>query len=114
MIEYGIQIASLCIMLTIAFNFFRHKRLPLRSTTFFACFIVFGIFNIIVEFGTLYTITHLDTVPSWLNRLVHQLFIGTIDIIIMMLFLYIDLKARKQQKYNKTQIPTKMQLPRNT
>ena len=104
MIEYGIQIASLCIMLTIAFNFFRHKRLPLRSTTFFACFIVFGIFNIIVEFGTLYTITHLDTVPSWLNRLVHQLFIGTIDIIIMMLFLYIDLKARKQQKYNKTQI----------
>ena len=38
MIEYGIQIASLCIMLTIAFNFFRHKRLPLRSTKFFAAF----------------------------------------------------------------------------
>ena len=104
MIEYGIQIASLCIMLTIAFNFFRHKRLPLRSTKFFAAFIVFGIFNILVEFVTLYTITHLDTVKPWLNRLAHQFFIGTIDIIIMMLFLYIDLKSRKQQKYNKTQV----------
>ena len=104
MIEYGFQIASLCIMLTIAFNFFRHKRLPLRSTKFFAAFIVFGIFNILVEFVTLYTITHLDMVKPWLNRLAHQFFIGTIDIIIMMLFLYIDLKSRKQQKYNKTQI----------
>lgn len=104
MIEHGIQIASLCMMLVITINFFIHKRLPLRSTRFFTCFIVFGLFNIIVEFFTLYTITHLDTVPAWFNRFVHQLFIGSIDIIVMMLFLYIDSRARKQKKYSKKEL----------
>lgn len=104
MIEYGIQIASLCIMLTIVFNYFRHKRLPLRSTKFFTCFLLCVVFNIVMEFLTLYTITHLDTTPAILNRIVHQLFIGSIDVIIMMLFLYVDLRSRKDQSYNKLQL----------
>lgn len=104
MIEYGIQIASLCIMLVITFNYFSHKRLPLRSTRFFTAFILFGVFNILIEFVTLFTISNLNTVPAWVNRLAHQIFIGTIDLLIMMLFLYIDLKSRGQQKYNKKQI----------
>lgn len=104
MIVHGIQIASLCVMLVLSFNYFTSKRLPLRSTKFFTCFVLLGVFNIIFEFITLYTISNLDIIPKWINRLAHQFFIGTIDLIIMMLFLYIDLKSRGEKKYSNKEL----------
>ncbi|MGM9972043.1 MAG: LytTR family DNA-binding domain-containing protein, partial [Anaeroplasmataceae bacterium] len=86
------------------FDYFSHKHLPLKSTYFFSAFILCGLFNILSEFFTLFTITNLDTIPLWLNRFSHQLYIGSLDLIIIMLFLYIDLKARSQKKYSKAQI----------
>lgn len=104
MISCGIQITSICLMLIITFDFFSHKRLPLKSNYFFLAFILCGLFNIVSEFFTLYTITHLDTIHPLVNRFAHQLYIGSLDLIIIMLFLYIDLKARSQKKYTRNQI----------
>lgn len=102
--EYGIQIASICFMVSILYNYFKNKRLPLRSTKVFTGFIIIGILNLVFEGLTLYSIHNLDIVPAFINRLFHQLFIGSIDLIVFFLYLYVDIKSRKQEKYTKKQI----------
>lgn len=98
--EFGIQIASSIFMITILINYFRQKRLPILSTKIFTIFILVSLSNLIFEYLTLYTINNLDNVSAIINRLCHQFFIGSIDCIISLLFFYVDIRSRKQKKYN--------------
>lgn len=102
--EHGIQIASFCFMMSILYNYFKNKHLPLRSTKVFTGFIIIGVFNLIFEALTLYSLHNYDTINPLLNRFFHQLFIGSIDLIVFFLYLYVDIKSRKQEKYTKKQI----------
>lgn len=97
--QLGVQISAIAFIIAISINYFRYKRLPLRSTKFFTSFIIVAQINLVFELCTVYTITHMDNVYPWVNRLAHQFFIGTIDLIIMMLFFYVDMKYRNQKKY---------------
>lgn len=106
--RFGVQLASFLFLLTILFNYFRHKRLPLKSTHFFAAFLIVSLSNLIFEGLTLYTINNLDSVSSFFNRFAHQLFIGTINLEIVMLYFYLDLKSRNQKKYNKLELTIRL------
>lgn len=97
--EHGVQIASLAIIITILINYFRNKRLPLASTKLFTIFLFVAFFNILAEFGTLYTIYHMDTVSPFLLRLSHQLFIGSLDLMAFFIYLYVDMKSRTEKRY---------------
>ncbi|MDD2973230.1 MAG: EAL domain-containing protein [Lachnospiraceae bacterium] len=97
--EFGIQIVSLAVIVTIAINYFQNKRMPLLSTKLFTGLLSLAVCNITFEFLTLYTIYHIDQVPGWINRLCHQLFIGSLNFVVLFLFLYVDIKARKQKRY---------------
>ncbi|MBO5089176.1 MAG: hypothetical protein J6C01_10905, partial [Lachnospiraceae bacterium] len=80
--EYRTQIVSLAVVVTIIFNFFRNKRMPFLSTKLFAAFLASAGLNIVFELCSLYTLLHMETVMPWLNRVAHQLFIGTLDLTI--------------------------------
>ena len=97
--EYRTQIVSLAVVVTIIFNFFRNKRMPFLSTKLFAAFLASAGFNIVFELCSLYTLLHMETVMPWLNRVAHQLFIGTLDLTIFFLYLYVDVKEREQRRY---------------
>ena len=97
--QLGVQISAIAFTIAISINYFRFKRLPLRSTRFFTAFILVSQIYMLFDLLTVYTITHMDSVYPWFNRLAHQLFIGSIDLIIMMLFFYVDMKYRHQRKY---------------
>lgn len=102
--QFGIQLAAILFSLTILYNYFTHKRLPIQSTAFFTCFLVAAFFNLIAEVLSLATINNLESIPSSLNRFTHQLFIGSLDFVIFMLYLYLDLRCHNQNKYQKKQI----------
>lgn len=97
--EYRTQIVSLAVVLTIIFNFFRNKRMPFLSTKLFAAFLASAGLNIVFELCSLYTLLHMETVMPWLNRVAHQFFIGTLDLTIFFLYLYVDVKEREQRRY---------------
>lgn len=96
--QYRTPIVSLAVVITLMFFYFTRKRLRLRSTKLFTLFFVSSFLNIIAELSTLYTIYHIDTTAVWINRLCHQFFIGSLDITIYFLFLYVDARAHRQRR----------------
>lgn len=97
--EYGVQLVSIAVIITIMINFFTNRRLSIFSTKLFTCFILLTFLNVVFEFMTLYFIYNIEWINGGINRLFHQLFIGSLDFAIFFLFLYVDIKARKQKRY---------------
>lgn len=74
------------------------------STRMFTAFLLLALFNILSEFLALYTLGNVDTVNPAVNRFCHQLFIGSLDAIALFMFLYIDMKARRQKRYSPVEL----------
>lgn len=92
------QIAAVCILVVVLFDFARRRRLRIRSSRFFSAMLALACFNLVFDVVTVYTISHPLVVPAWLNRLCHQLFIGSLDTLAYCLFLYVALISRSQRK----------------
>ena len=46
--------------------------------------------------ATIYTVNHLDTVPQWLNDLVHRVFIGSMVLVMYLFYQYVDVLTEKK------------------
>lgn len=95
----GIQIVSFGVMLTIAVIYFLNKHIKLLSTRIYTLYLSVSLFYSVFEGCTIYTLYHIDTIDPFINRLAHQLFIGSLVLILMFLFIYIDILTRKQKRY---------------
>ena len=93
------QIAALTIIGVILVEFYQHKRLGTISNKMFEAFLWCSLINVASEMLTLYTIWNMDRVGERLNRFAHQIFICSLDWMILFLFLYVDIKSRKQKRY---------------
>lgn len=98
------QIAALSVIVIILIEYYQYKRIGLMSNKLFAGFLCLAAVNVLTELLTLYTIWHIDTVGSAFNRFSHQLFIGSMDATILCLFLYVDVKSRRQKRYSEKEI----------
>lgn len=95
----GVQIVSFSVMLTIAFVYFTNKHIKLLSTRIYTLYLSVSLAYSFMEVFTIYTLYNINTVPAFINRLAHQLFICTLVLILMFLFLYVDMLTRKQKRY---------------
>ncbi len=95
----GVQIVSFSVMLTIAFVYFTNKHIKLLSTRIYTLYLSVSLAYSFMEVFTIYTLYNINTVPAFFNRLAHQLFICTLVLILMFLFLYVDMLTRKQKRY---------------
>lgn len=95
----GVQIVSFSVMLTIAFVYFTNKHIKLLSTRIYTLFLSVSLVYSFMEVFTIYTLYNIDTIPPFVNRLAHQLFICTLVLILMFLFIYVDMLTRKQKRY---------------
>lgn len=94
------QIAAAFFLLIILYDYIRSSKLPLLSTRFFSLMMMFATINLVADMCTVYTITHLDTVPAWLNRFAHQIFIGSLDCVIVSLFFYVSILGKNQKRHD--------------
>lgn len=88
--HFRLQVGCLVVLLYIAFIFVKERRafhLRLRDT-FFGKMILLGIFSVIMDGATAYTVNHLETVDPALNLVLHALFLASLDSVIFVLFLY--------------------------
>ena len=85
-----LQIGCLIILMYIAFIYLRECRkykIKLRET-FFDEMILIGMISVFLDGVTAFTVNHLDLVNPLLNRILHMLFLISLDTVIFMLFLY--------------------------
>lgn len=85
-----LQIGCLIILMYIAFIYLiecRKYRLKLKET-FFDELIILGMTCVLLDALTAFTVNHPDIVNPLLNRILHMLFLISLDSVIFMLFLY--------------------------
>lgn len=85
-----LQLGCLVVLLYVGFIYIKEcRRFHQKfNETLFDELLIMGIVSIILDGATAYTVNHLDTVSPLLNKILHVLFLGSLDLIIFALFLY--------------------------
>ena len=86
-----IRMEMACLIITsfIAVTYFSAKRKKSFIHTLFSFLIVTSIINLIFDSITIYTVNHLDFVPHLVNELFHKIFIGSLVIVLFVVYCYI-------------------------
>lgn len=98
------QLAAICIMLIIIIDFIKTPHLKLLSTKLYKNYMVAVIINLLLDITTVYTITHLNTVSPEINRLCHQLFIGSVVCCMFLHYLYVMALGSDQKRFRRKEL----------
>lgn len=93
------QIVSFIFLLILEILYFSRKKLPLLSTRIFTGLMICAFAYIISDFMTVYSIVFMERVPYWFLKLTHQVFIGLINTILLLIYLYVDVFNNNQKRY---------------
>lgn len=103
-ISFKCQILAALVVLVIIIDFFRSKRLPLRSTKTFGCFLLICFFNLLADMASVYAVFNYRMIPAAITRLTHMVFFGSIELMTLALFLYVFYLFGVQKRLSKRQI----------
>ena len=103
----GVQIVSFFVILTICFIYFSNKHIKLLSTKIYTVYLSVSVIYSVFELFSLYTLYNLN-VDDPLNRLSHQLFVGSLILVLMFLFIYVDILSRKQKRYKPLELAVRI------
>ncbi len=78
--------------------YFYNRHLPLKATRVFSYYYVSAVILIVFDLITLYTVNHMDIVPDNINRIVHIIYLLSINIIVYLYFLYLRSLLENQVK----------------
>ena len=95
------QIAAMLVLLTIVIDYIKNPHLKLNSSRYFCIMLGTTAVNLTLDMITVYTVTHLDAVPMFWNRLFHQLFIASVILALFFEYLYIRMLASNQKRLEK-------------
>lgn len=82
----------------IVFDYNRNEHLKLLSTKCFRTLLFFTGLNLALDVASVYSITHLDIISAEMNRFIHQLFIGSVIIMIFCNYLYVEILSNEQRR----------------
>lgn len=98
--HFKLQLGCLLVVLYVSFIYFLEKKsykIKKREPIFESLLIV-GIFTIIFDGITAYTVNHLEDIPPFLNGIFHLCFLCGLDSIVYLMFLYILEISREKPK----------------
>lgn len=98
--HFKLQLGCLLVVLYVSFIYFLEKKsykIKKREPIFETLLIV-GIFTIIFDGITAYTVNHLENIPPFLNGIFHLCFLCGLDSIVYLMFLYILEISREKPK----------------
>lgn len=103
-IDFRCQILAMLMVALIVYDFIRSKRLPLRSTNIFGIFLLVGLFNTVMDIATYFTLLNYKLVPPLLNKILHIGFLGSVEIMPLLLFFYIFFLYGLRKQFKKWQV----------
>lgn len=85
-----LQIGCLIIALYIGMIYMRERRIYniKKRDKLFDLLIIAGIFEIIVDGSTAYTVNHIDKIPGEVNLILHMFFLTGLDLLVYLMFIY--------------------------
>ncbi len=86
---YRLDIGCIMVVTVIAVLFFSVERKSSKAHRIFSIQLIATLIHLIAELGTFYVISHLDTVPLWLNRLINDIFLVLFLLIFLMVYQYV-------------------------
>ena len=87
--NFKMQIACIVFIIFIGVIYHSVHRLHTQAHKIYNLMLGCIFINLIFDIITVYTVNHLDSVPRWFNHFAHQIFIGTLDLVLFLLFFYI-------------------------
>ena len=106
--DFKYQISAILVIFILLIKYLRNRKLPLLSTKCFSVFLLTSIINLIADLCTVYALDNHWTISPFLNRLYHQIFVGSLDVLTFSLYLYICFLYNRQKRFNLFQLITRM------
>jgi len=104
LVNIRFQIAAICFFAIILFSYIRMQKMASWSTRVFNCMLIGASVNLAFDIITVYTVTHMDMVPAWMNDLCHRIFVLSLVSVMLALYLYIEAIGRKQKRFTRAQM----------
>jgi len=95
---YSLGIGCIIITSVIAYLFFSVKRKNTKMHRIYGAMIITALTHLLAEQGALYTLTHVDTVPAWITRGIHQIFLLLFLVLFCEVYLYIPAMIADETK----------------
>ena len=94
------EIALILVLLFVAFVYFGagKRNTPLHKA--FSALLIIAPLHLAFDAATVYTVNHLETVPLFINDILHRLFIGTMVIVVYLFYRYISILVEEETKKN--------------
>ena len=92
------QIASICFFIVLLINYSRYRKVKLKSTKLYQLLPAAVTVELLFDVITVITVNNLDTIPADINRICHQVFIGSMDLDIFLVYLYLRAQAHTALK----------------
>ena len=83
------QIASICFFVVLLVNYSRYRKVSLKSTKLYQLLLSVVTIELLFDMITVITVNNPDRVSAFMNRFCHQVFIGSMDLAIFLVYLYL-------------------------
>ena len=93
-----LEIALILVLVFVAFVYFGagKRSTPLHKT--FSALLLISPLHLAFDAATVYTVNHLETVPLFLNDILHRFFIGTMVLVVYLFYRYISILVEEETK----------------
>lgn len=92
------EVASLLVLLILAYMYFSAKRECTKLDTCFSEMLILSIVNLLLDGVTVYTVNHLEIVPIPVNDTLHRLFYATVLVEVYFTYRYMVLLVEEEAK----------------
>lgn len=92
------QIASICFFVVLLVNYSRYRKVSLKSTRLYKLLLSVVTVELLFDMITVITVNNPDKVSALLNRFCHQMFIGSMDLAIFLVYLYLRDQAHTEAR----------------
>ncbi len=94
------QLLALLVVGIIIIDFVKNQKLPLRSTKVFGGFLGVCFLNLIMDIVTYNTLLNYRTVDPELNRFVHYIFMISVELLAVTMFVYVSNLSGEQRSFS--------------
>ena len=92
------EIACFLVLVFMAIMYFTAKRENTQVHKVFSGMLVLSLIHTVLDGVTVYTVNHLESIPLWVNDVLHRLFLGTMSCIFYLVYAYIVLLVEDETK----------------
>lgn len=96
-----LNIGCLAVIAYVCFVFYSAKRQKTIQHKLFSILVTVASVNIVFDAVTIYTVNHLSEIPDWVNHICHIIFIGSLECVIYLCFIYTLILINEQFVRNK-------------